>query len=1831
MQGSYADGAVSFWFGTKRVFHKCRIVNSSGPQHFGGMNFEQPPENESQISECEYTNCSCSINGDSCKGCGGALGIVNPPPHLFITCSKFQNNRAVRHGGAIMCFLALPASSFRCRFLFFSNNSGQSQGGSDIYTDKNFAGKLDSSQFEACYSFSMAPRFVYCNSDGSYPDAANKPYWLPTPSFPNIYVKNGGYNTNDYGNSTDNKECAAIGFAIALWTPIFNQKIIVNGGTYTEDSLDISDRVIVADSQTSIPKIITNVNSGTFCLITNGSFSASNFIFVHNSSASSNAILFSIKKADGVLKLIKCTVTAENGQGTTFSKSLFAINDGHLIFDQTTVTAIKASKPVLSLIFPREFTTTQSVFSQISRTNGNGSVLEATLEAGQILHLANFSLTECSCSEGNGGGMWVYMKAGSTFSLGNASGSFVFDRGASANELMKFTSCSANSGSQPKCGCGGGIYLYLEDDANDFVFKHMSFNGCSAQRGSDIFIDANDLPAIISNATVAFETDFSHMDALCGLDRHLVDKSSSIPLLLFLLKPPTMLYVNDTGVDYHICGFIDYPCRTISYACKRRAVGYTSVSVSITSTCFSEELILHNHSYYIYGHNLNDPLIVSSSGIGTAGLITSGVDTTLSLLNFALPSTLGTHSSFIAINEPIDGSSLIAKECTFEMISVSIRSQFPVYLNYNLIESTFGKLSIKNCDVSVFDYAKSLIMISSSVSSVNIESTNIGDLSGTKESALVCAKSTGLNNVNTLFVLNSTQLRNVNQSVDCPASIIKDTFSAWNILIANSTFQTCIAQSSLRGGGSRLCLSMESNLEISDTTFSACMASAEGRGGGLYLECADTTNPIPNLLQKLPLRMSSIRFINNEAKFGKDIFINCFNISEQIDKTLFNLEFFQPSLQTDTAINANDISEQDTNLIPFVESSKEYFVFLSLLIGNDRESECGTSELPCQSISVGATHMKEGPVQVMFVLDGAVVVAESTLKDVTLKPFETSFASIQFIIRINLSSPDASILTLENEFVMRDLQFVLSDQFDSDHKAILNLRSGLFDAKNINFISSRALWLNPSIFFVTAGDFRLVNFTISDVWCGDPMFFFSSSATNVYIASINCSKLFMASSLIVIDDCPFNAVDINCTSVQSCQSCVFDLISIKTSDKNVSITKFELKNISLNSGEAIGISSSSASSPSSGSNISIFSGVFEFISRADEGPTSINAVIPKRTCNITIGNCSFIYCISTPQPGSIAIIEKFQRAKINDCNFYDLEGKMSPEYANEICKWNGSFAHIASTNVEIHKSLFTYGLNGGLTMYGNDAFLKNCEFKFNGPNFDDFWSVRRNILCQGSGILSVENMIGENITQKNSSLWILNDGCELWGFLEYMPSVFFIPTLFSFETEKNESEISIIINGSMLIPCNLSFEISIFSYFLISSTEYTFDPNDFKSEREVHARIPESVITSASEDAEVRISILFGNTENKSSTNYLVLKNVSTSIPSVPKSLRDLFREQGWSLIAFIACASVLIIVIIILLVLIAVFRKKLKDAKKGQKSVKVNTQVREMQKRKRGENHPSNEMSEMPSDSLERSTIMMPLLRDDERESSQSLEAGSILGNDLANIEESSQAEGTSTSILPSSLSFCVISTKEPFEVKKKKNLQNLFSMMHNQNSIVSGARMMNSVNWVKVAKEVAKLLEHLISIGDERVQMMAEQLCPYTIFVGKGNENEIFVLAEELKDEKQKNEMKQWRSPELNNENEEDEEDEEDEESDRIEKEVVYELGLILQEMTTGKDFSSECCACETQEMVRDEIRRTTEVVCEDSFVRLIEKMTTSEKNDRPSLKRVIEALKEIEGNRE
>eukprot|EP00770_Monocercomonoides_exilis_P014656 MONOS_14602.1-p1 / transcript=MONOS_14602.1 / gene=MONOS_14602 / organism=Monocercomonoides_exilis_PA203 / gene_product=unspecified product / transcript_product=unspecified product / location=Mono_scaffold01033:14636-16768(+) / protein_length=710 / sequence_SO=supercontig / SO=protein_coding / is_pseudo=false len=299
-----------------------------------------------------------------------------------------------------------------------------------------------------------------------------------------------------------------------------------------------------------------------------------------------------------------------------------------------------------------------------------------------------------------------------------------------------------------------------------------------------------------------------------------------------------------------------------------------------------------------------------------------------------------------------------------------------------------------------------------------------------------------------------------------------------------------------------------------------------------------------------------------------------------------------------------------------------------------------------------------------------------------------------------------------------------------------------------------------------------------------------------------------------------------------------------------------------------------------------------------------------------------------PNGGHVMKYEKCEHFYLDSCL---IDGRYERNKANSnerdknyACYWNESLISIANCSAEIKDSSFSNSIKGGLTVLGSNVTMIDGKFENNNPQILLYPSIRRNIFCSRNGVLNIESLKGGDGLLHNSSLWILNEGCELLGMPSERQSPFFIPTLEKVESERIEEEISFIMKGTLLLPCNLSFQIIT----TVDDTDFIvnhqFCDDGFVSEEEVDCTIGISEIPVIPEPAKVSIRILFGDLQFPKHTNAFILKNGSELQMNGEEKVAEGGNSQGlsWSTIVLIV---LLFFVLVVAIAFIVRWRKQKK------------------------------------------------------------------------------------------------------------------------------------------------------------------------------------------------------------------------------------------------------------------------------------------------------------------
>ncbi|KAH7828485.1 uncharacterized protein MONOS_14272 [Monocercomonoides exilis] len=228
-------------------------------------------------------------------------------------------------------------------------------------------------------------------------------------------------------------------------------------------------------------------------------------------------------------------------------------------------------------------------------------------------------------------------------------------------------------------------------------------------------------------------------------------------------------------------------------------------------------------------------------------------------------------------------------------------------------------------------------------------------------------------------------------------------------------------------------------------------------------------------------------------------------------------------------------------------------------------------------------------------------------------------------------------------------------------------------------------------------------------------------------------------------------------------------------------------------------------------------------------------------------------------------------------------------------------------------------------------------FENNKPSVEGYPSARRNVICEGNGELDVVSVKGGDGMLPNTSLWILDEGCQLGGIASERGSSFFIPVL---EEVKNISQPNgdeeLIIHGKLLLPCNLSAKINMKEGVEEEIVKKGIDEEDCVSENEIHSIISSSELEKVRDETEVSMCILFGKADSPSSTNSFILKNTSETKANGNERIVEGGKE-GKSYWLLIVCIAIVVVLLIALIIFVVRWRNSKEEAKKYKEIVDDN------------------------------------------------------------------------------------------------------------------------------------------------------------------------------------------------------------------------------------------------------------------------------------------------------
>ncbi|KAH7821159.1 uncharacterized protein MONOS_6365 [Monocercomonoides exilis] len=1084
---------------------------------------------------------------------------------------------------------------------------------------------------------------------------------------------------------------------------------------------------------------------------------------------------------------------------------------------------------------------------------------------------------------------------------------------ASANTNLLISLCSFYCCTAPyeegSVGYGGGIMLKMLKEEAIYVISSPVFSSekpNNAKYGKDLFISSPSLAKSIKNETLPFVKDRLELlteDSMRGYDGE--NKECAIPLIYFWKSIGSSVHIAEEGNNVVVCGFPNLPCQSVDYGVNR--IGSSAV----------EQMMIHRICYVRSVTEMNGMKVegtnMESDKIQFAQALEGNGDAVVECKGIVQFKEVGMmiHSSFD------NGESILiqtgSEAIKTSVIGCSIHTidNDESEVSFVLISATKGIVLIENTEIAGFLTMHEIMRISADcVTTMN--NVTFEDISLSGKSAIAMSESVipGKGNVDEEEIWNiqfdQCTFVNVKHNVSSnPSLLCCDVTNEVRLKMDNSSINNCGSTSSNEGGGVFFLLDERGKLEVNHTNVIGCFCSNIGRGGGLFLKSQSVAQ------KALPFVLSNITFLRNVASKGRDVFVKCTDLDFQISESQFLINFGEPFVRElaiwgCTADNYGD--EEDLLRRVFVFRSE--FIFVSSIAENSSDSkQCGEMKSTCSSLNVGVSHIIPSDYSQLFVWNETELTGSCSAEKVTIKSMEASRNGEIKVREIELGN-EGAVRTSES-VRFEKVSFVFGGMGNVVCSCLIHQLNGSLILESVSFLSESRPTENSQTLF----DFSLI--------VVEEGLFEADRCSVVHLSFSKAVFEILHSERATIEDVGVD--DVECKS---------SLIECGKSEK-VSISKLAASNIDLEERSLISLENSHPSLI-----FSLIVSSFTNISRLSSGSCIVCTSQPMS--GFEMCNCSFHECTSESSKGSQVAIALAEEILIESCIFEGnlASGTEGNEIIDELCKWNESVVDLSMSETVVRDTTICNSSKGGMSVSGGTIIIKDGRFENNNPSIENYPSVRRNIICSDSGALNVVSLKGGDGVKDSSSLWILNEGCNLEGIISERASPFFIPVLESVETKEVGEEVEIVFKGKELLPCDLSFMVVKQMGEEKQIEKYEFDESGYVSETEVEGRLPKETITEAGEGVEVSVCILFGDGNNPSSTDSFILKNKSESKTNGEGKLAEGGKEGKSYLLLIVIIMAFVLLIILIVAVIFIVRWKKVKNENKDLKEI-VNDTVK--------------------------------------------------------------------------------------------------------------------------------------------------------------------------------------------------------------------------------------------------------------------------------------------------
>eukprot|EP00770_Monocercomonoides_exilis_P014769 MONOS_14715.1-p1 / transcript=MONOS_14715.1 / gene=MONOS_14715 / organism=Monocercomonoides_exilis_PA203 / gene_product=unspecified product / transcript_product=unspecified product / location=Mono_scaffold01057:53-2029(-) / protein_length=562 / sequence_SO=supercontig / SO=protein_coding / is_pseudo=false len=420
-----------------------------------------------------------------------------------------------------------------------------------------------------------------------------------------------------------------------------------------------------------------------------------------------------------------------------------------------------------------------------------------------------------------------------------------------------------------------------------------------------------------------------------------------------------------------------------------------------------------------------------------------------------------------------------------------------------------GNTEIADCLIGSLNLAKEFISISSQASNVRVRNSTVHSSNVSSNGFINVLEQHDESNIpikilngnNLCITVASCNFTNITASGNNSVIFFMSSFPSIECVLDSCFWTNCISEISEEGGAAKVCLNCaDSSLKLVSCMIVQCACSrTKGKGGGLMIDCVPSSTVIPssaqlihsssrflsssqsNEHQSFHLAIVNDRFIGNDALIGKDIFIRCTNIREQLNETQFTLDFTQSSLQTNNSICACEgLGPAIVDIIPFITFFKAGQIHASLN-GTD-SSQCGSLTTMCKTISNAALHIDPGSWNMIVVHSNSTFSSRTTLSNLSIKSMSKEQCKILLASEMQTIQSILSLVNFVDDCSLENCFMLIQQGFVCNYESILQQINGILLVYSCTFfVESSSLVLNSSFITVASGQFEITKCSFSSI------------------------------------------------------------------------------------------------------------------------------------------------------------------------------------------------------------------------------------------------------------------------------------------------------------------------------------------------------------------------------------------------------------------------------------------------------------------------------------------------------------------------------------------------------------------------------------------------------------------------------------------------------------------------------------------------------------------------------------------------------------------------------